>query len=245
MRAVAWFSCGAASTVAAKEAIEKYGANARVVYCDTMATEHPDNARFMADCEMWFGQPVERIRSERYATVDAVFEGTRYMAGIAGARCTVEMKKIPRFAYEEPTDVHIFGLTADEPGRIKRMVAGNPELQFDWILRDGGITKAECLDRLTVAGIALPAMYRLGYDHNNCLGCVKATSPRYWNSIRRDFPEVFARRADQSRRLGARLTRLAGKRIFLDELPIDANDLFVEDLSCGPECRGATEEGTK
>jgi len=37
--------------------------------------------------------------------------------------------------------------------------------------------------------------------------------------IRRDFPEVFQRRCEQSRELNVRLTRLHGERIFLDELP--------------------------
>jgi hypothetical protein len=40
----------------------------------------------------------------------------------------------------------------------------------------------------------------------------------------------------QSRNLSVRLTRKAGKRIFLDELPSDLHTNFKEDLSCGPEC---------
>ncbi len=38
-RIVVWFSCGAASAVAAKLAVEKYN-NVMVVYCDT-GGEHP------------------------------------------------------------------------------------------------------------------------------------------------------------------------------------------------------------
>lgn len=44
-RVVVWFSCGAASVVAAKLAIEKYRERACVVYCDMMDSEHLDNAR--------------------------------------------------------------------------------------------------------------------------------------------------------------------------------------------------------
>ena len=36
----------------------------------------------------------------------------------------------------------------------------------------------------------MPAMYRLGYDNANCIGCVKGGAG-YWNKIRRDFPERF------------------------------------------------------
>lgn len=236
MRTVAWFSCGAASAVAAKEAIEKYGGDVSVVYCDTSASEHPDNERFMRECEAWFGMKVERIRSESFETVDEVFERTRYMSGIAGARCTVEMKKVPRFAFQRGDDVHVFGLTADELPRIERLTRANPELTCDWILRDLGITKAETLRRVQAAGIVLPAMYRMGYDHNNCIGCVKATSPKYWDMVRRDFPEIFSRRAGQSRRIGVRLARVNGVRVFIDEVPRDTQESLLDDMTCGPEC---------
>ena len=237
MRALAWFSCGAASAVAAKLALEKYGADVNVVYCDTMASEHQDNARFMGDVEQWLGVPVTRIRSVDYATVDEVFERTRYMAGISGARCTVEMKKVPRHVFQEADDIHVFGFTWDEQHRIDRFAAHNPELEVDHLLRDQGYTKGRCLATLRAAGIALPVMYALGYRNNNCLGCVKATSATYWNMIRRDFPEVFDRRARQSRELGVRLTRVSGERVFLDELPVDHLPAEpLENISCGPDC---------
>lgn len=236
MRRVVWFSCGAASAVAAKLAVEKYGDACAVVYCDTMATEHPDNARFFAEAENWIGRKIETVRSEKYATVDEVFERRRYMSGIAGAICTVEMKKIPRELLQRADDIHIFGYTADETQRAEQFEDGNPALSVEWILIDQFVTKADCLRRLAHAGIALPAMYSLGFDHNNCLGCVKATSPGYWNRTRRLFPETFDRRARQSREIGARLVRLGGRRIFLDELP--ANEDGPDDaIDCGPACQ--------
>jgi hypothetical protein len=88
---------------------------------------------------------------------------------------------------------------------------------------------------LRAAGIALPAMYGLGFDHNNCLACPKATSPGYWNRTRRLFLEVFERRARQSRLLGVRLVRVKGVRMFLDELPPEA-DAPDDDIDCGPVC---------
>ena len=58
-RIISWFSCGAASAVATKlllsEKPERF--DVRVVYCET-GSEHPDNERFLADCENWFGQSV-------------------------------------------------------------------------------------------------------------------------------------------------------------------------------------------
>ena len=71
---------------------------------------------------------------------------------------------------------------------------------------------------------------------STCLGCVKATSATYWNMIRRDFPDAFNKRAGQSREYGARLVRVRGERVFLDELPIDYWPTVVENVSCGPDC---------
>ena len=235
-RVLAWFSCGAASAVAAKLALAEYGDACTVVYCDTMATEHPDNRRFFDDCERWFGRTITVIRSEKYATIDDVFERTRYMAGIGGARCTTELKKLPREAFQRETDTHAFGFTSDEQKRATAFEERNPALHVVWPLIERGVSKADCYDYLAAAGIALPKLYALGFDHNNCIGCVKATSPGYWNRVRRHFPDVFNRRATQSRAIGARLVRVKGERVFLDVLPPDA-DGPDDDIECGPGAR--------
>lgn len=244
-RVIAWFSCGAASAVASQEAIKKYGKDrVELVYCNTLATEHEDNERFMHDVERWLGKKVTIISSEQYDTVDDVFEKRRYLAGISGAPCTTAMKKIPRFQFQEPDDIHVFGLTYEEQKRVDRFEHNNPELYLDWLLIDNAITKAECHARIEAAGIQQPVMYQLGFKNNNCIGCVKASSLAYWRKTRYYFPEVFQKRAEQSRRFGAKLTRIKGKRVFLDEIPEDPPGTFdpyeqiVENISCGPECKG-------
>lgn len=235
-RRLVWFSCGAASAVAAKLTVEKYGADCEVVCCDTRSSEHPDNFRFFDDVQRWIGRSITLVKSDKYATVDDVFTGRRYMAGIGGAACTTQLKKLPREAFQRPDDVHVFGYTAEERKRADDFEDHNPALPVEWILIDNWITKAECHRRIAEAGIAEPAMYALGYEHNNCPGCVKSQSPGYWNKIRRDFPEVFARRCEQSRALGVRLVKLHGERVFLDVLPADA-DAPQDAIDCGPVCQ--------
>lgn len=235
-RMVVWFSCGAASAVAAKLAVQKYGSACHVLYCDVFSAEHPDNQRFFNEVQVWIGTPITIIRSTQYASIDDVFQRTRYMAGIAGARCTTEMKKIPRVAWQRPTDTHIFGYTVGEEKRAQSFEDHNPELNVEWLLIDQGVKKQDCHTLLAQAGIRPPVMYALGFDHNNCLGCVKSTSPGYWNRTRKLFPEVFARRAHQSRVIGARLVRVKGVRVFLDELPPEAYEPD-DDIDCGPVCQ--------
>lgn len=235
MRRIVWFSCGAASAVAAKLVVGEHP-GARVVYCDTSASEHPDNLRFMRDVEKWIGVSVERIKSEKYTTIEEVFEKRKYMSGPKGAICTTELKKVPRFAFQEPDDIHIFGFTADERRRVDSFRQRNPELNLEWPLIDHGYEKEDCYNALRDAGIVLPAMYGLGFKNNNCLGCVKATSPVYWERVRQVFPAVFRKRAEQSRALGVKLVRFKGERIFLDQLPFAAHEGEEENISCGPEC---------
>ena len=237
-RVVAWFSCGAASAAAARVALEKYGDRCVVVYCDTMASEHPDNARFMVDVERWLGVKVIRLK-DKWTKVDEVFAARQYMSGITGACCTVAMKKVPRFKFQRADDIHVFGFTADEGDRIKDFETDNFDMALEWPLRDRGMTKEDCFTLLRGAGIVLPTMYTLGYRNNNCIGCVKASSRAYWSKIQHDFPDVFAERARQSREIGCRLVRVNGERVFLDEMPTGVwKRGKMENISCGPECGG-------
>lgn len=238
-RVIVWFSCGAASAVAAKLTIEDNpNRDVLIVCCDTRPSEHQDNYRFCNDCEAWWGRKIVFINNPKYKTVDEVFDRERYMSGIRGARCTTELKKIPRLQFANPEDIHVFGFTFDERKRVREFRMRNPELILKWTLVDHCYTKQDCYEELHRAGIELPAMYRLGFDNNNCPGCVKASSPWYWDMVRTHFPIVFNRRCEQSRKLGVRLVKIEDVRIFLDELPKGPfkKGNKKENLSCGPEC---------
>lgn len=247
-RVLSWFSCGEASAVASKLAVEQYGERCEVLYCDTFAFEHPDNRRFLADCEKWMGREIKILRSEEYRDIYDVFDKTGWLIGPKGARCTTELKKNVRKEYQQVDDVHVFGFTTDEQQRVDRFYAENPDLFVNFPLIGAGISKANCRARVRAAGIEIPAMYRLGYKNNNCIGCVKG-GKGYWNKIRVDFPEAFARMAAQERKMGKNGIAInhdeyrdeRGKRVkvpvFLDELPPDAGRYVAEpDIECGVLC---------
>lgn len=238
-RTVCWFSCGAASAYATKLALEKYD-NCIVAYQDTGA-EHPDNERFLVDCEKWFGQKIIVLKSQKYSDIWEVFEKTKWLVGPSGARCTGEMKrKVAEDFINFFRDREVFGYTSDEWKRLERFKSQNEERIIDCPLVDAGKTKADCFKALSHAGIELPTMYRMGYRNNNCIGCVKGQSG-YWNKIRVDFPEVFERMSKVERKLNAAINKkyVNGKRIrvFLDELPRDAGRYEAEpSISCGLFC---------
>ena len=107
------------------------------------------------------------------------------------------------------------------------------------VLIDAGLTKEACYQMIRDAGIDLPRVYAQGYPNANCIGCVKATSPTYWNHVRQQHPNVFEARAEQSRRLGAKLVRVNNQRIFLDELDPSATGKPLKSMKaveCGIFC---------
>lgn len=161
------------------------------------------------------------------------------MSSPHGAPCTRILKKEARQYLEkqEHIDWHVLGFTADEVARHERFVMTERDNLLPVLIEDG-LTKDDCARIVQGAGIDLPRTYSMGYPNANCIGCVKATSPTYWNLVRKEHPEIFARRSSQSRRLGARLARYKGERIFLDELPNDAKGkpLRTLDLDCGIFC---------
>jgi hypothetical protein len=246
-RIVCWFSCGAASAVATKLAIQDNAGRLPLVVAYTeVRQEHPDNARFLKDCERWFGQPIEVLRNDQYgADIYEVFLRTRYLVGPTGAACTRLLKKGVRNTFERPGDRQVFGFTAEEQQRFEDFQENNPGVDVDVPLIRHGIGKRDCLALLAGAGIDLPTMYKLGYRNNNCIGCVKGGAG-YWNKIRRDFPDVFEKMAQVEEHLGRTInvTRIGGerKRITLRELDPTAGRYDEEpDISCGVVCNGISD----
>lgn len=224
MRVLVWWGAGNASSVAAKKAREKYGPKVEVLYCDTSASEHPDNIRFRKDINTWLGgEPIKVLRSEDFKDIWEVFEKRRWLRSAEGAPCTAEMKIAVRHAYQQAGDLQIFGFTSDEEARWTRFLKTFPDVQGEWLLGGLGITKMDCHGIIQQAGIEMPMMYKLGYPNNNCCGCVKAESVPYWTHIRKDFPENFQRMALLERKFNFALNRKgSGKSrtpLFLDEIP--------------------------
>lgn len=249
-RIVSWFSCGAASAVATKLALTGFEP-VTIVYCE-VKEEHPDNMRFLKDCEKWFGQEIIILGNDEYKrSIDEVFWRRQYLAGIAGAPCTLLLKKQIRKEFERPDDTQIMGYTVEEKNRVDRFIDANCDVDLITPLIQKGLTKADCLAMIENAGIELPAMYKLGYKNNNCCGCVKASSPAYWKKIAIDFPKRFQRMRAFEIMTGARICKttidgIKDVRISLDELPdrIRPMDDTV-DIQCGIFCHLAENDYNK
>jgi hypothetical protein len=239
---VVWFSCGAASAVAAKLTLDNYGGGNRVrIVNNPIKEEHSDNLRFLRDVEGWLGVTIESCVNPKYPkhSIVEVFEDRKFMSGVSGAPCTLELKKKARQHWEASNhhDYLVLGFTAEEGRRAERFKQTERENLLTPLI-DEGIDKEGCFNILSEAGIELPMIYKLGYPNANCIGCVKASSPTYWNLVRDTFPEVFEERAAQSERIGVKLARVKGKRVQLRDLDPNAKGQPLKGtlIECGIFC---------
>lgn len=171
-RIVAQFSCGAASAVATKLVLAKYGSTHDTPIVNAyLLEEHPDNRRFAADSERWFGARITTLRDARDgASTIRVFRRRRFMMGPHGAPCSHALKRELLNRWALPGDVMAMGYTAEEEDRLDDFRERNPDRPVIAPLIEEGLTKSDCQAMVERAGIELPAMYRIPeHFEANCL----------------------------------------------------------------------------
>lgn len=251
-RIVCQFSCGAASAVATKLALAQYGERCVIINA-YIEEEHPDNRRFGADCEVWFGQPIVQLRDIKYdASAIKVFETVGFIKGPRGASCTTRIKRGLLDKWKEHGDIMVLGFTAEEQERADDFRERQPDKAVLFPLIERGLTKEDCKAMVERAGIKLPEMYLLGYDNANCIGCVKG-GLGYFRAVREDFPVQFERLAQAEDKVAAlhgensyilrhRSGALKGQRFPLRELPVGKSHRGEALPSCGLFCESAEQE---
>lgn len=249
-RMVCQFSCGAASAVATKLILAAYAPEDVIIVNAFIEEEHPDNRRFFADCEKWFGHPVITLRNEQYhSSTDEVWRRKRFIKGLRGAPCSLELKRKILATVAQPGDVNVLGFTREEWDRFDTLCERFPDESFRAPLIEKDLGKDDCLAMIERAGIELPMMYRLGYDNANCVGCPKG-GQAYWQNIRADFPERFVQiqAIQEAIGPGANFLRFRsgarnGERMSLAELPAGRGDMKREpSFSCSFFCQLAEQE---
>lgn len=186
---VAHVSCGAASFVAWKIAIERYGDRVDAVNALVVA-EHIDNRRFLSDCERYLGRTVTVLQDTKYdADPLKVWWSKRFIAGKNGAPCSKALKGIVLDAYR-PLATIVLGYTADEAGRLDRYIDANAKRRVIAPLIEDGLTKDDCFQIVADSGLTLPVPYLQGFDNSNCLKCPKG-GLGYWKHIDLHYPENY------------------------------------------------------
>lgn len=247
-RIVCHFSCGAASAVATKLTLADHPGEDIVIVNAFVQEEHSDNRRFADDCERWFGRQIIVLRDEKYnASTLECWKRKRFIKGAYAAPCSFHLKRDLLDAFSRPDDLHVLGYTVEEMDRWNAFIDANNGRKASVPLIECNLSKADCLAIVERAGIELPAMYRMGYDNANCIGCPKGGNG-YWNKIRRDFPERFHEIADIQERIGPGAyflrNRRTGERMKLRDLPEDHGVKMYDEpsFSCSFFCEMAEQD---
>ena len=228
-----WISAGISSFIAgylSRESIDKF------LYID-IADQHPDSIRFVKDCEKFLGKEIEILRSSEYDSVEEAIRAAGVIRMVSGfAPCTAWLKKRVRKQWElEHSDyeiTYVWGFDLSEKRRAENVVDTMIEFNHEFSLIDNNLLKQDCHAIAAKLGIKRPVMYDMGYNNNNCIGCVKG-GMGYWNKIRVDFPEVFESRAKLERDIGASCIN----GCFLDELDPSRGRMSDEIMQdCGIFC---------
>lgn len=237
---IGWFSGGVTSAVAIKKAIES-GHEIDIYFMET-GQHHEDNERFIQECAEWLGQKIHVLKNKKFKDAHDVCEKTGFINSPKGARCTKELKKDIRIAVQKfiEFDYQIFGYDSAELERAVLFKQQYPEAHPVFPLLELGWSKEMCLAFIQDAGIRVPKMYELGFNNNNCIGCVKG-GMGYWNRIKVHFPDHFNRMARIERKIGRTCLRkeVDGKKVsvYLDELDPSAGRNEPLNLpECGITC---------
>lgn len=242
---IGWFSCGSTSAVACKLALDKFGDdNVDLWYIETGAS-HPDNARFIADCERWYNHKINIVRNTKWGCPLDIARKELFTTPY-GSPCTKYLKKEVRQKLVMPLYrddvIHILGFeySLHEVNRAYRWKQQQtPNCYFPLI--EAKLNKQDCLLELQKQRIEVPTMYKLGYNNNNCIGCFKG-GMGYWNKIRRDFPKVFEETSQVEQDTHHTILKKDGKPLYLKDLdPSWGNHTDIEIPDCGLFCNLETE----
>ena len=176
---VAWWSGGADSAVTCWLCILWFGKeNVRVVFIDTK-NEDDDTYRFKEDCEKWYGMEIETICTDKWETIEEVWEHYLSLNVATGAICSTELKRIVRqnFQMKNNYAYQAFGFDAKEINRAKNMRRNYPDSRPIFPVIYELMTKGESIKVLQKHRITPPPI--LSY------GLFKQQLPQNWLRKRR------------------------------------------------------------
>jgi 3'-phosphoadenosine 5'-phosphosulfate sulfotransferase (PAPS reductase)/FAD synthetase len=226
---VVGFSGGAASSVTAKIVRDMAGPESTVLLFHDTKTEPADNDRFRADVAKFLGMSITSDSDGR--DIWQVFEDEGILGNGRNTPCSRILKQERSMAYmkaNQPAILYI-GFTAEETDRAQRTYARYfaQDIDVRFPLIEQGISKAECLHRVTNCwGLKLPQLYEWA-DHANCIPCVKGKKA-YWGLMHKFERTAWERAAKAEEEFGHTIFTEAGSlRAELDDC-LRLADLYLK-----------------
>ncbi len=196
MQYIVNLSGGLTSFEALRRTIERYGkANTVAIFADTNS-EDPDLYRFLDEQERYFGINIERTKDGRTQWDVMKDEGYITLNGMAPCSNILKRERIEHqlaVTYVKGTYTRVFGYEWTEVHRMERLAAAvAPDPVWFPLNEPPYVDKCHIATFLETIGIAVPRLYELGFDHNNCSAlCVKA-GQAHWAHVYYMLPERYA-----------------------------------------------------
>lgn len=209
MTHVVAYSGGLSSFEVARLLVAEHGPDAVVcVFTDT-ATEDEDLYRFLKETITYLGCQFEHLSDGR--DIWQVFTDTRFMGNSRVDPCSKMLKrevfrKYLAAAWPDHSQVTLYyGIQEHEQHRIIALRERYAPYPVEAPLIALGTTKEQMAVTLDQIGIAIPRLYDLGFEHNNCGGfCVK-TGQRQMAHLLKVLPERYRRHEQQQEALFAEI----------------------------------------
>lgn len=195
MKHIVAFSGGLSSFEVARLLVKEHGKQATVcVFTDTL-TEDEDLYRFVDETIAYLGCQLAWCTDGR--DIWDVFEDVRFMGNNRVDPCSHHLKRemFRKYLAENwpnHADVTLYyGIQDHEKHRIAAIRERWAPYPVEAPLIELGTTKEQMAATLDEIGIALPRLYELGFEHNNCGGfCVK-TGQRQMAHLLKTMPERY------------------------------------------------------
>jgi hypothetical protein len=200
---VVQMSGGIGSWATAHRVIKEHGTdNTVLLFADTLA-EHPDLHRFLADASEHLGIPITRVCDGR--TPWQVFRDVRRIGNSQVAPCSHILKQIPCRQWMDtnttPDTATVYvGISWDEIHRL-------PNIERNWapwpvrapLCEPPYVDKDDLITEARNTAIEPPALYAMGFPHNNCGGaCVRAGQAQWAHLLDVDPDRYAAEEAEEN-----------------------------------------------
>lgn len=187
------FSGGLGSAVSALAA-HKHGLEFRLIFADVLQ-EDPDLYRFLHDVADKLDTPIVWLTDGR--TPWDVFEAVRYIGNTRTAHCSGTLKtnvvKAWLDANTEPDEPLVLGMDWSEQDRIERAQATWGNRPVVSLLNQLKVYRPSYAQWLADYELKAPALYSLGFPHNNCAGTCVKQGLQGWATLLNKRPDDFAR----------------------------------------------------
>jgi hypothetical protein len=167
-----------------------------ILYFNDTKWEHPDLYRYIQDVSDYLGIPITNDSDGRSPAELAVNQ--HMLPNNRAPFCSriLKAERLQKFA--KPGDIVYFGIGSHEAHRAARvrMIYTPMGIDSRFPLIENNIDLDGVNGIMRNTGIKKPAMYDMGFEHNNCNGGCVRQGARQWRHLFRVMPEVYAEREE-------------------------------------------------